>query len=115
MPDPMTSRARQLRRNMTPEERKLWYCFLRGLEIPVRRQVVIGPYIADFLIYSKKIVIEADGSQHYEGAGEARDLERDRYLREQGYTILRYPNNDIRFRFSAVCADILRNLGIDPG
>ena len=115
MTDPMTARARALRKNMTPEERKLWFRFLRKLEIPVRRQAVIGPYIVDFLIFSKKIVIEVDGSQHYETTGSRKDRERDQYLSAQGYTVLRYPNNEVNRRFSEVCADILLHIGTDPG
>lgn len=114
MADQMITRARALRKDMTPQERKLWYRFLRGLDVPVRRQVVIGPYIVDFLIWSKQIVIEVDGSQHYEEAGQRKDQARDRYLNEQGYTVLRYPNNAVNHRFSDVCADIMRHLGMDP-
>ncbi|MBQ5583241.1 MAG: DUF559 domain-containing protein, partial [Ruminiclostridium sp.] len=59
--------ARNLRKEMTKEERRLWYDFLKGLPVTVHRQKVIGPYIVDFYIASSKTVIELDGSQHYEG------------------------------------------------
>ena len=67
----LTANARSLRRNMTKEERHLWYDFLKGLPVRVHRQKVIGNYIADFYIASAKLVIELDGSQHYEENGSA--------------------------------------------
>ena len=62
----LTKNAQKLRKNMTREERQLWYGFLKPLPINVHRQKTIGPYIVDFYIASAKIVIEIDGSQHYE-------------------------------------------------
>ena len=64
----LTANARDLRRNMTKEERHLWYDFMRGLPVRVHRQKVIGRYIVDFYIAEKNLVIELDGSQHYEQA-----------------------------------------------
>ena len=110
MTDHMTMLARNLRKNMTKEERKLWYQFLRTLDIPVKRQFVIGKYIVDFCMQSKGIVIELDGSQHFEEPGIQNDLERDSFLTEQGYTVLRYANNEINQNFHSVCDDILMNL-----
>ena len=62
----LLSNARRLRKNMTKEERHLWYDFLRGLPVMVHRQKVIGKYIVDFYIAEANLVIELDGSQHYE-------------------------------------------------
>ncbi len=92
---------------MTKEERKLWYQFLRGLQVQFRRQTVIGNYIVDFYCGSKKIAIELDGSQHYEKEGKLRDQKRDTFLNQQGITVLRYSNADVNSRFEGVCEDIL--------
>ena len=95
---------------MTPEERHLWYDFLKSLPVTINRQKVIGQYIVDFYCAEANLVIELDGSQHYDNAGKASDLERDSYLRNLGLTVLRYPNSDIRDSFSAVCEDILQHI-----
>ena len=101
-----------LRKNMTKEERHLWYDFLKGLPLTVNRQKVLGPYIVDFFIASKKIAIELDGSQHFQGKGPERDRERDEWLQTNGVTVLRYTNLQINREFDAVCLDILRHLGL---
>ena len=100
--------SQKLRRDMTKEERHLWYDFLKSLPVTVNRQKVIGPYIVDFYIASAKLVIELDGSQHYEDAGSASDRERDSVLTAQGLRVLRYSNADINRSFDGVCEDILR-------
>ena len=69
----LTSNAKNLRKNMTKEERHLWYDFLRSLPVMVHRQKVIGSYIVDFYIAEAKLVIELDGSQHYEPNGQRTD------------------------------------------
>ncbi len=102
--------ARTLRKNMTRHERHLWCDFLKGLPVMVHRQKVIGSYIVDFYIAEKKLVIELDGSQHYFLPGKRADEVRDRYLREQGLTVLRYANSDIDRNFEGVCTDILLHL-----
>ena len=98
--------ARTLRNNMTPEERHLWYDFLKSLPITVKRQKVIGDYIVDFCCPSAKLVIELDGSQHYEDAGLEKDVVRDKYLENAGYSVKRYSNRDVRQNFEGVCRDI---------
>ena len=107
--------AQTLRKNMTKEERHLWYDFFKTMNLQVHRQRPIGPYIVDFYISSAKIVVELDGSQHFEEDGIKQDRERDAYLREQGLTVLRYANTDINERFLSVCEDILRQLGVETG
>lgn len=102
--------ARSLRKNMTRHERHLWYDFLKELPVMVHRQKVIGPYIVDFYIAGKKLVIELDGSQHYSIPGKQADAIRDGYLREQGLTVLRYSNSDVDLDFPGVCGDILAHL-----
>ena len=106
----LTGIAKTLRKNMTKEERHLWYDFLKHLPITVNRQKVIGKYIVDFYIASAKIVIELDGSQHYEEKGILSDKQRDMYLSEFGIKVLRYSNLDIHHRFENVCQDILNNI-----
>ena len=101
----LTPAAQNLRRNLTKEERKLWYDYLRDLHI-FKRQKVIGKYIVDFYCPSKRIVIELDGSQHYDEAGQASDKERDAYLKSLGIEVLRYSNLEINSYFEAVCRDI---------
>ncbi len=106
----LTPKARSLRKNMTKEERHLWFDFLKGLPVMVHRQKVIGHYIADFYIAEKKIVIELDGSQHFEQDGLLSDAQRDACLSEQGMTVLRYANSEIHRNFRGVCEDILKHL-----
>ena len=105
--------AQKLRREMTKEERRLWYDFLKQLPLTVNRQKVIGRYIVDFYCASAKLVIELDGSQHYESEGTTSDQERDYALNQLGITVVRYPNSDINRNFDGVCADLLRRLGIE--
>ena len=106
----LTVFAKELRKNMTRQERHLWYDFLKTLPMTVHRQQVIGPYIVDFYIAGKKLVIELDGSQHYSIPGKQADAVRDGYLREQGLTVLRYSNSDVDRDFPGVCGDILAHL-----
>jgi very-short-patch-repair endonuclease len=71
---------------------------------------VIGPYIGDFFCASVKLVIELDGSQHFEDVGKLKDLERDKYLDSLGITVKRYSNNEINEDFEAVCSDVYQFL-----
>ena len=102
--------ARTLRKGMTKEERRLWYEFLRELPVHFRRQQIVGNYIADFYCFEKKLVIELDGSQHYEENGIVGDQVRDAYMESLGLTVLRYSNSDVNLHFRAVCEDILNHL-----
>ena len=102
----LKSNAQELRRSMTKEERHLWYDFLKGLPVTVHRQKIIGTYIVDFYIAASKVVIELDGTQHFEDKGRQKDLQRDAYLRSLGLTVLRYANSDVNRNFQGVCQDI---------
>lgn len=102
--------AQKLRQEMTKEERHLWYDFLKDLPVTINRQKVIGNYIVDFYCASAKLVIEIDGSQHYEDKGIKSDNKRDNYLNELGLRVLRYTNDDINNNFGGVCENILRQL-----
>ena len=102
----LLNHARQLRREMTPQERKLWYLFLRKYPVKWYKQRIIGPYIVDFYCASAKLVVEIDGSQHYEDAGRAYDKARTAYLNGLGFRVVRYSNADINCRFERVCESI---------
>ena len=98
--------ARRLRREMTPHERKLWYLFLRKYPVKIYKQRIIGKYIVDFYCACAKLVIEVDGSQHYEPQGMAHDAERSAFLSSLGLEILRFSNRDIDREFRSVCEKI---------
>lgn len=106
----LTGNSKSLRKNMTKEEKHLWYDFLRKLDITVNRQKVIGNYIVDFCISSAKLVIELDGSQHYDPDSKEYDKQRDDFLRSQGYTVLRFLNRDVNYNFDGVCLQIKKYL-----
>ena len=108
----LVSNARTLRKNMTPEEKHLWYDFLRRLPLNVRRQHNIKNYIVDFYIAEKKIVIELDGRQHLSPEHKQADEQRDRDLASWNITVLRYSNDSVRNNFTAVSAEILRHIGL---
>ena len=78
----------------------------------VHRQKIFGRYIVDFYIAEKKLVIELDGSQHYENLGREKDAQRDAYLQERGITVVRYSNEDVNRRFADVCQDIWNRLDL---
>ena len=98
--------ARDLRKNMTKEERHLWYDFLCRYPIRFRRQEIIEPYIADFYCSQAGLVVELDGSQHYEESGKAYDAKRTALFEEKGIIVLRYSNADVTEHFESVCEDI---------
>ena len=106
----LTPFAQRLRKEMTPEEKHLWYDFLRKLPCTVNRQKVFGPFIADFYIASAKIVIELDGGQHHDEKALLKDQLRDRWFRQRGITVLRYGNLDVTLDFDRVCTDIRQHL-----
>lgn len=99
----LTGAARELRKNMTPEERRLWYGFLRTYPVRFLRQKVIDQYIADFYCSKARLVIELDGSQHYDPEGLKRDALRTSHLEKRGLTVLHIPNIEINRNFRAVC------------
>ena len=109
----LTSFAQDLRKDMTKEERHLWYDFLKFFPIVVKKQYVIDNFIVDFFIPSKKIAIEVDGSQHYEPEAREADCLRDAELMKYGIKVLRYTNLDVQRRFEGVASDILKNVGLE--
>ena len=99
----LTENARNLRKAMTKEERKLWYDFLRMYPVRFLRQKVIDRYIADFYCHEARLVIELDGSQHYEPGGLLRDAVRTESIESRGLTVIRIPNNAVTGNFPGVC------------
>ena len=95
--------ARALRKNMTKEERRLWYDFLRDYPVRFSRQKVLGRYIADFYSAEAKLIIELDGSQHYEDESIRKDARRTEFLEAYGLRIIRVANNEITENFDGVC------------
>ena len=95
--------AKFLRNNMTKEEKHLWYDFLREYPVKFSRQKILGKYIVDFYCANAKLVIELDGSQHYDTNGIEKDLQRTAYLEAYGLEVLRIPNNQVNQNFRGVC------------
>ena len=95
--------AKQLRREMTKEERHLWYDFLRSYPVRFSRQKVLGKYITDFYSAEAKLVIELDGSQHYEADEMQKDAERTAFLGGYGLIVIRIPHNEVSRNFCGVC------------
>ena len=102
-------RARRLRVNMTDAERKLWFALRdrRFINFKFRRQVPVGPFIADFLCYDARLVIEVDGGQHAESR---RDARRDAWLAANHFHVLRFWNNDVLTNLEGVLTVILESL-----
>ena len=109
----LVSNARTLRKNMTSEEKHLWYDLLKRLPYSVRRQHNLLNYIVDFYIAETKIVIEVDGLQHSARENMVADEERENALAQWGIVVLRYSNDSIRNNFNSVAADILQKLNLD--
>ena len=91
---------------MTKEEAKLWYQFLRLYRPRFHRQYVVGNYIADFYCQKAKLVVELDGSQHYDPEEAEKDKKRTEYLQTQGLTVMRFSNLDVMRQFQCVCEAI---------
>ena len=102
--------AQRLRREMTRHERHLWYDYLKNCPVQFRRQKQFGYYIVDFYCAACKLVVELDGSQHFEAEGREEDKARTEYLEGLGLTVLRFSNADVDAYFEAVCATIDREI-----
>jgi very-short-patch-repair endonuclease len=99
----LIERAKELRKHLTPAERKLWWDFLRGFSYRMFAQRPIDNYIVDFYCPSLKIVIEIDGERHFTEEGKTYDGERDAILTSYGLTVLRFTNHDVINNFESVC------------
>ena len=99
----LTVNARNLRKDMTKEERRVWYDYIKHKPIKVLRQKVVENYILDFYYPPKKIAIELDGSQHYTADGMLKDEIRTEHIAQYGITVYRIPNNAVNWNFEGVC------------
>ena len=99
-------RAKQLRKDATKQQNHLWYDYLKDYPIRFQRQKAIGNYIADFYCYRAKLVVELDGSQHYEEDALKYDLQRTEFFNTLGITVLRVLNVDIDRNFEGACMEI---------
>ena len=102
----LTPLAQRLRRDMTKQERKLWYDFLNTYPYRFRRQVAFGQYILDFYCSAAKLAVELDGSQHYSAEGTSYDSHRSAFFEERGIRVLRFSNADVMTRFRGVTEQI---------
>ena len=98
----LTANARTLRKNMTREERHLWYDFLKEYPVRFLRQKVIGGFIVDFYCHSARLIIELDGGGHYEEEKEKSDRKRTEEIESRGLLVIRIPNNEVNGNFRAV-------------
>ena len=102
----LKSRARELRREQTPAERKLWFEFLSAHPEKFTRQKPLGPYVADFYCARYRLVIELDGDSHFTDASERYDLARTQHLASLQIAVVRFTNAEVMGEFEAVCARI---------
>lgn len=102
----LTARARNLRSDPTPAERKLWFEFLSSHPIKFTRQKPLGRYIADFYCAKLQLVIELDGDTHFTDRGEGYDRRRTASLESERIRVLRFTNKEVMEQFEAVCQRI---------
>ena len=102
----MLPRARELRREMTPQEKKLWYQFLRHYPVKIYKQRIIESFIADFYCSRAQLVIELDGAQHTTEQNLLYDRERSSVFSQYGLEVLRFSNHEVDFQFESVCERI---------
>ena len=102
----ITPQAKILRKSMTKQERKLWHLFLKNYPVRFLRQKVIDRFVVDFYCASAKLVIELDGSQHYEEDVIVQDSERTDVLKGFGLSVIRFANKEVDLNFNVVCEKI---------
>jgi len=115
IPPSRRERARELRNALTPPERMLWQQLksLNATACHFRRQVPIGPYVANFAWLSRRVIVELDGHSHDGDAACAKDAVRQGYVEAQGFTVLRFANADVLRDVEGVVATIVREVGGD--
>ena len=106
----MLRNSQKLRKEMTKEERHLWYDYLKTYPVQFKRQVPFENYIVDFYCYKAKLVIELDGSQHCEHEKVKYDSKRTAFLEKKGLYVLRFSNLDVMRNFIGVCEIIDRSV-----
>lgn len=102
--------ARLLRKELTRQERHLWYDFLSTYSVRFQRQKTIGQFIVDFYCHQAKLAVELDGSQHYTPESMEYDLRSSEALNAQGVKVLRFTNTDIERNFASVCEVICQEV-----
>jgi len=107
-------RAKELRKNMTAAEKKLWHEYLRNLEFRVLRQRPIAHFIVDFYCPSFKLVIEVDGDSHFTDEGKEYDRERTQCLEGYGLKVVRFTNYQVLQEFESVCEAIEALIPLNP-
>jgi very-short-patch-repair endonuclease len=110
----LVARAKELRRNSTPAEKKLWQNYLRTFPLRVLRQRPIDHFIVDFYCAALKLVIEVDGESHFTDEGQAYDAERTRVLEGYGLRVIRFTNDEVIHRFEGVCRQIWEMIPLNP-
>ena len=108
----LKSRSSELRTNATKQENRLWYEFLRNIKPRFTRQRIIGKYIVDFYCHKAALVIELDGSQHYEPEAMEYDENRTAYLNDLGIYVLRFTNSEVDTNFEGVCQAVEERLSL---
>ena len=98
--------AKNLRKNMTLEEKKLWYDFLKNYPVRFQRQKTIDNYIVDFYCHKAKLVVELDGIQHLVEEQEKKDKKRTAILQLYNLKVIRFSNTDVNYEFDSVCEEI---------
>ena len=106
----LKDKARELRKNMTQPEKKLWFAFLRGLPQTFLRQKPLDSFIVDFYCAQNKLVIEIDGESHYVADAQEYDKRRTSALQKYGLTVLRFTNREVMDNFGGVCEEIDKHL-----
>jgi very-short-patch-repair endonuclease len=109
----LIDRAKELRKNLTPAEKKLWYDYLRNFKYRVLRQRPIDHFIVDFYCPSLKLVIEVDGDSHFTEEAEAADRERTQQLEGYGIRVIRFTNQEVLKDFESVCRSIAAEIPVD--
>jgi very-short-patch-repair endonuclease len=110
----LTEKAKELRKNMTPAEKKLWYGYLKTFKFRVLRQGPIDNFIVDFFCAQLKLVIEVDGESHFTNEGKDYDGERTQILEGYGLKVLRFTNDEVLQDWEGVCYRIEEEIPPTP-
>ena len=110
----LVARAKELRQNLTPAEKKLWQEYLRNFPFRVLRQRPIEYFIVDFYCAALKVVIEVDGESHFTEEGRLYDLERTQVLAGYGLKVIRFTNEQVMREFEGVCRRIEEEIPPSP-
>jgi len=110
----LVARAKELRQNPTPAEKKLWQDCLKTFPWRVLRQRPIDHFVVDFYCAALKLVIEVDGESHFTSEGRMRDAERTQVLEGYGLIVMRFTNDEVMHQFEEVCQRIWEQIPLNP-